>query len=261
MPAINDNSLRPLYEQEALIRKDGLSLLYAGKRLPGSSAIPFWARYFLRLKQEWLEKALIANVTPGAKILDIGCGCGYLAKNCFSAQEAGGARIFNLDVSYHYLTIAKQAAPLHGFIQADAERLPLKPASFDVAVCSEVLEHIPDLDGALAQIRQTTKNFFISTVPVLPRMLDNMRINTQKDDLLSVGKGHLRHFQVKSYLDLLERHGFAIKTVQGMGSLFWLWGWNNLDVRFHGLRELDYRISGMKICRPLVLDVGVIAQV
>jgi ubiquinone/menaquinone biosynthesis C-methylase UbiE len=261
MPVHSYKFLRPLYEQEALARKNVLSLLYAGRKLPATSAIPFWARYFLRLKQEWLEKALIVNAPLGAKILDVGCGCGYLAKNCFSEQGACGARIFNLDVAYNYLTIAKQAVPFQGFIQADAEHLPFKQGSFDVVVCSEVLEHIPDLEDALAQIKQVTKKIFISTVPVLPRVLDDVRVSAQKNGILSVGKGHLRHFQVKSYLNLLQRHGFTIKAVQGMGSLFWLWGWNDLDTRFHCLRELDYQFSGMKICWPLVLDVGVIAQV
>jgi SAM-dependent methyltransferase len=39
----------------------------------------------------------------------------------------------------------------------DAGRLPYADDSFDVVICSEVLEHLPDVDAALSEIARITK--------------------------------------------------------------------------------------------------------
>jgi len=72
----------------------------------------------------------------GLRVLDAGCGGGALSE----AATAAGARAVALDV-------ADLRGPRIGrtpFVMGRAERLPFAEAVFDLALCSNVLEHVPD---------------------------------------------------------------------------------------------------------------------
>lgn len=50
--------------------------------------------------------------------------------------------------------VAKRLEGRAALIQADAERLPFRDRVWDRVYCSEVLEHTPDPDAALAELRR-----------------------------------------------------------------------------------------------------------
>jgi arabinofuranan 3-O-arabinosyltransferase len=69
-------------------------------------------------------------------VLDIGGGPGYFAE----AFTAAGARYVGLDVDHAELLARRAAVPLA--VVGDARRLPLGSGSVDLAVSSNVLEHL-----------------------------------------------------------------------------------------------------------------------
>lgn len=69
-------------------------------------------------------------------VLDIGGGPGYFAE----AFTAAGARYVGLDIDHAELLARRHAVPLA--LVGDARRLPLRSASVDLAVSSNVLEHL-----------------------------------------------------------------------------------------------------------------------
>jgi 2-polyprenyl-6-hydroxyphenyl methylase/3-demethylubiquinone-9 3-methyltransferase len=90
--------------------------------------------------------ALVPTATrPGAMLLDIGCGGGVLAPHIADK----GYRHVGVDVS------ATAAATARGrgirVVRADAARLPVADEVADVVVAGELLEHVTDLDGVLAE--------------------------------------------------------------------------------------------------------------
>jgi ubiquinone/menaquinone biosynthesis C-methylase UbiE len=74
----------------------------------------------------------------------------------------GGSRCVGLDLSSRHLQLTRQrfrtAAIPVSLVQADAEALPLAPASVDVVYAFGVVHHTPDMAAALAEIRRVLRS-------------------------------------------------------------------------------------------------------
>jgi ubiquinone/menaquinone biosynthesis C-methylase UbiE len=81
--------------------------------------------------------------------LDLGCGTGFLSLEL----AARGHRVTGVDFAPSMLERAKSKAAARGlsvrFEQADAEQLPCRPASFDLAISRHVLWTLPHPEAAI----------------------------------------------------------------------------------------------------------------
>src|SRR5258708_10304828 len=87
----------------------------------------------------------------GLRVLDIGCGGGFLAEEF----AAAGCRVTGVDPSPASVSAARAHAASRGLpidYQVGAgEELPVPDAAFDVACCCDVLEHVSDLDRVISE--------------------------------------------------------------------------------------------------------------
>lgn len=76
---------------------------------------------------------------PGLRILEVGCGEGYLLKQIGQRYKTVG-----MDLSYFAIMEAKRNTHPESvqFCQADATTLPFHPNSFDVVIAFDVVEHL-----------------------------------------------------------------------------------------------------------------------
>ena len=111
--------------------------------------------------------------TPNPKILDVGCGGGILSE----ALAKAGAQVTGLDLSDASLQVARQHSQQQGLnIEYRYERvedLAQKEAgTYDVVVCMEMLEHVPEPSKVIAACAQALKPgglAFFSTINRTPK--------------------------------------------------------------------------------------------
>jgi len=84
-----------------------------------------------------------------ARILELGAGGGYLAS---TLSARGFARLTLSDLTATSLAALRENAPDAALVGADAERLPFRDATFDIVVSSDVIEHLPDVEGHVAEV-------------------------------------------------------------------------------------------------------------
>jgi 2-polyprenyl-6-hydroxyphenyl methylase/3-demethylubiquinone-9 3-methyltransferase len=93
-------------------------------------------RFRARLVEEWFGERI-----PGARVVDLGCGGGLLARPMLER----GASVVGVDLSHQSLRAAR--AKLDGrslFVRGDANRAPLRAGCADLVLLADVLEHVTD---------------------------------------------------------------------------------------------------------------------
>ena len=154
---------------------------------------------------------------PGCRILDVGVGTGRLLEKVPELDRYG------LDISFPYLQVAKSKGI--DVCYSLVEDMPYKKDYFDIVVCTDVLEHVLDLNHAVSQILSVVKDDGILVVRVPYR--ENMSGYTSPD--CEFEYVHLRDFNEHT-LALLFAKVFSctIETTQ-------LCGYHYFDE--HRLRE------------------------
>jgi ubiquinone/menaquinone biosynthesis C-methylase UbiE len=103
---------------------------------------------------------LLPHLTPGMKILDIGCGPGTITVDLASYVPQG--HITGLERVGDVLTQARALANEKGvtnihFVEGDANALDYPDGTFDVVVCHQVLQHVQDPVGMLKEMKRVAK--------------------------------------------------------------------------------------------------------
>jgi SAM-dependent methyltransferase len=91
------------------------------------------------------------GIAPGARVLDVGCGVGF-ATRMLSDLLGPDARVVGLDLSLPHLQAARDSGSI-GLVQADAERLCFRDASFDLIWSCNTINHVAEPVAALAAMR------------------------------------------------------------------------------------------------------------
>jgi SAM-dependent methyltransferase len=118
-----------------------------------------WWPVFERSAQQVSDRLVeLANVGPGARVLDVATGNGEPALTAARRVGASG-RVIATDQSAGMLAIARDRAAALGainveFREIDGEALTIPERDFDAIVCRWGLMFMPDVKGALREIYQ-----------------------------------------------------------------------------------------------------------
>lgn len=108
-------------------------------------------------RRELVRAALGAR--GGDCVLDVGCGPGFYVTELLDVVGRDGS-VVGVDGSADMLAVAAKRAEGRDnveFYQADATSLPVADASFDRALCVQVLEYVADVSAALSEMHRALR--------------------------------------------------------------------------------------------------------
>ncbi|MBV9310319.1 MAG: class I SAM-dependent methyltransferase [Solirubrobacterales bacterium] len=149
---------------------------------------------------------LMTRAAPGS-ILDVGCGEGVLTERW--ASEHQQARVVGVDLADPKLEdhwLARRRPNLE-FRASRAEQLPFAEDEFDLVCAIEALEHIPDAETVLGEMKRVAREHLLVSVPREPlwRGLNMARGGYLRD--LGNTPGHVNHWSRRGFTALLSRYG------------------------------------------------------
>lgn len=104
---------------------------------------------------------LLAHLRAGMDLLDVGCGPASITADL--AERVAPGRVVGLDAAAGALEAARATLRERGLSEqvevtcGDVMALPFEDASFDVVHAHQVLQHLADPVGALAEMRRVTR--------------------------------------------------------------------------------------------------------
>lgn len=106
-----------------------------------------------------LRMAAVAEVGPGQRVLDVGCGIGDPTLQVAVLVGPHG-RVVGVDLSEAMLATARERAAALGlahveFMAGDVATMPLAPSAFEVVLARWSVNYLDDVVGALVRLRDT----------------------------------------------------------------------------------------------------------
>ncbi len=116
------------------------------------------------LRNPWLNQVIKEKLDKPCKILDLGCGAGFL-----SHYLAGqGHEVTGIDLSQKSLETAQKHDPTHRvkYVRSSADEVPFEDESFDVVSAMDLLEHVHNPASVIKEASRLLKKnglFFFHT--------------------------------------------------------------------------------------------------
>ena len=228
---------------------------------------PVEETYDLKLGYDSSHERAIQSVKPGARILDIGCGRGYVAE--LMAEKAG--HVTGLD---QYSPDASGKANVsYRKWDIEAEPVPVDVADYDQVFMLDIIEHLKDPEAFMEMLRAkavnkrpeiilTTANiaFFVTRM-----MLFLGQFNYGRKGILD--RTHTRLFTWSSLRELFEQTGYNVLEIKGIPAPFpkvigkgifgkVVMAINGFFVKLWGFRSLfSYQIYVRAQARPTVPNI------
>jgi SAM-dependent methyltransferase len=194
-------------------------------------------------------------IAPGEQVLDLGCGFG---RHAFEAYRRG-ANVVAVDRSpeevaqvmamFRAMEAAGEAPTglVARAVRADLLALPFPDASFDVVMASEVLEHIPGDELAMAEIARVVRPGGRVAVTV-PRFWPERVCWALSRDYHDVAGGHVRIYRGDDLEARLRRAGLSPRGSHHAHALHSPYWWLNCALGRESLPSRTYN-------RLLVWDI------
>lgn len=158
------------------------------------------------------------NLAGDSRVLDVGCGEG---RHCLGLPLSDDATVVGVDLSHADLCTAQAKVPEHNefclqaglpttptpyFNVADGTQLPFADNSFDLVLCSEVLEHVPPYEAVLAELVRVLKPGGQLVVSV-PRQWPERLCWAFSEEYPNTPGGHIRIFNAGKLRRSIESLG------------------------------------------------------
>lgn len=156
------------------------------------------------------------DICPDDRILDIGCGEG---RHTITACQHKDTVCVGADFGYDSLVETRKKLEFHRHFNdfhcrqvdlscMDITKMPFKSDSFDIVICSEVLEHIPDDARAVSELVRILKPGKTLAVSV-PRFWPEKICWMLSDEYFNANMGHIRIYRQPALIKKIESLGLT----------------------------------------------------
>lgn len=143
-------------------------------------------------------------------ILDVGCGEGFTLDRLY--KEKIGKTYEGIEYEETAVDLAKKMYPKLTFKQGDIYKLPYKSNSFDLVVCTEVLEHLTDPKKAYRELLRVSRKYVLLSVPNEPFFTIQRIGRFQNVRHLGAHPEHIQHWTYRAFLKFVKVRGVKIIT-------------------------------------------------
>ena len=166
---------------------------------------------------------------PNSKVLDVGCGEG---RHIFgSMHEFSDIHCVGLDQDIPSLNKCNEGLEFFEelnsgstvFMQGSVYRLPFEDNTFDLVICSEVLEHLEDYHAAIDEIYRVLKPEG-KFLPSVPSYWPEKICWSLSSGYQNMPGGHVRIFKKRQVINEISDHGFKYdysERFHGLHSAYW----------------------------------------
>jgi SAM-dependent methyltransferase len=178
-----------------------VNLPLTGERtVPGIPHENYWFRRH-EVAYQWL-----ASAVAGRLVLDVGCGEGYGT----ALLAASARRVVGLD--YDTATVAHAARHYRGpaFVRANLAALPIAAGAVEAVAALQVIEHVWDHPGFLAECRRVLAPAGMLMVTTPNRLTFSPGLDRPVNPFHSV------EFTAAELVELGTGHGFTVEDVAGV---------------------------------------------
>jgi 2-polyprenyl-3-methyl-5-hydroxy-6-metoxy-1,4-benzoquinol methylase len=156
-----------------------------------------------------LVQEAVQRMQGAARVLDLGCGQGHITSKIREALPQ--AEIAGLDYSISAITYANKKFPGIDFIVASAYQCPYRGSSFDIVICNNLWEHVPDPLLLLSKITHVMKpnGFLIISTPSRYRWGNLVNVIRGKP-IQFMAEHHVTEYSVGQVIEQLKYGGFEV---------------------------------------------------
>ncbi|HET9780626.1 MAG TPA: class I SAM-dependent methyltransferase [Candidatus Dormibacteraeota bacterium] len=150
---------------------------------------------------------LTAGLEPGAWVLEVAPGPGYLA---IEIARLGKFEVTALDISRTFVEIAKDNARKAGvdvfFQQGDVAHMPFASATFDLIVCQAAFKNFTLPHSALAEIHRVLRPRGVAVIQDMNHEVTHGDIDREVERMQL---GRINSFTTRATLEMLKRRAYS----------------------------------------------------
>jgi SAM-dependent methyltransferase len=166
-----------------------------------------------------LIRRIVATYADGGRLLEIGCGFGYLLGGFDRRWQ-----VYGTDISAHAAAIAQQRLPHARIVAADVQQGIPFAGQFDALIAVNVMEHLPDPPSGAAAIAAAVRpgGVFIAHLPTINHAWSRWLY----DRTYATDPTHVYRPSGAQFNRVIEQAGF--RTLRSLYCPFWpapLWAW------------------------------------
>lgn len=180
--------------------------------------MPETTNYLKHANSNPIQKALIDNfytqlfqiIKPLKiqKALDVGCGEGFTLKKL--QDKKIGKKNEGIDNSSRAIEIGKKIYPDLTLKKGDIYNLDYQDDSFDLIICTEVLEHLKNPQKAINEIKRVSSKYMVFSVPNEPFFIMANFLRGKYLKRLGNHPEHINHWSFLGFEKFLKKQGLVI---------------------------------------------------